>query len=187
MSQSYLITILWILIFTIIFSLIFQNNLSIIEIVLNLITVTFCSCIIITNFSSFSFYSFIVFLIIIGGLIILFIIFLSLISNQYVNFNSKKILKAIIYTLILFSFLKFISSINLINNLYTNRLNWLIYYSSSFINLQYAFNIININQIYNYPTNIIFILLIFFLLLILILITKICLKNNKPLRSTKKS
>lgn len=190
MSQSCLITILWILIFTIIFSLIFQVNLSIIEIIINLITLTFCTCIIITNFSSFSFYSFIVFLIIIGGLIILFIIFLRLISNQYINYNPKKIIKAILLSIILLSLLKFISSINFFNNLYLyiNNLNWLIFYpSSSFINLHHLYNIININQIYTYPINLIFILLIFYLLLILILITKICLKNNKPLRSIKKS
>lgn len=187
MSQSCFIIILWTIIFSIIISLIFQTNISIIEIIIKLITVTFCTCLIITNFSSFSFYSFIVFLIIIGGLIILFIIFLRLISNQHISINFKKIFKTLLFTFIILYYSKYLPLLNFFNNFLYINYNWLIFYPTlSFINLQNTFNIININQIFNYPTSIIFIILIFYLLLILIIITKICLKNNKPLRSIKK-
>lgn len=187
MSQSTSISIfLWIYLFLIIFFIIFKSNLSIIQTIMILIKFTILISLIISNLSTWSIYSFLIFLIIIGGLIILFILFISLITNQLIFSINKKIL--LIYLIFFFFFIsiKFFNSNYIEIHNILNQFNLINFLDLSLKNNNNKCIWININQLYNFPINLFIILIILFLLFILLIITKICLINIKPLRSTKK-
>lgn len=175
--------LLWIIIYINLFILIFKSNLSIIQTILSLIFFTISATLIISNYSTWSIYSFLIFLIIIGGLIILFILFIRLISNQYqYSLSWKNLFIFIIYTILFFALklIDFRFNFNFLDQYYLEN-----YFDLSFKNKKfYAW--INVNKLLNYSSNLFIIILIIFLLIILFSITKICLSNIKPLRSSKK-
>nr|YP_009689679.1 NADH dehydrogenase subunit 6 [Sabethes undosus]QEE94408.1 NADH dehydrogenase subunit 6 [Sabethes undosus] len=121
-------------------------------------------------------FSYILFLIFIGGMLILFIYITSLSSNEMFSFSIKLSILFWCYFilfLILFMFLdKFFFDTFIFNNEMFSLMN------SSFINE----NIISLNKMYNFPTNMISIILINYLFLTLLMTVKITKKNYGPLR-----
>nr|YP_009388869.2 NADH dehydrogenase subunit 6 [Vespa velutina]AQT19237.1 NADH dehydrogenase subunit 6 [Vespa velutina nigrithorax]BAX73960.2 NADH dehydrogenase subunit 6 [Vespa velutina]BBC27618.1 NADH dehydrogenase subunit 6 [Vespa velutina]BBC27631.1 NADH dehydrogenase subunit 6 [Vespa velutina]BBC44292.1 NADH dehydrogenase subunit 6 [Vespa velutina] len=156
--------------------LILHPNLSIIQSMMFLLTFTISTCISISLHFTLSLYSFLIFLMIIGGLMILFMMFLSLISNQYNHSKWKKLLLPL--TIILIIFIILLNKFSLIN------LNPIPNLSIKDPSINFYF--MNLNQMMEFPFNIFIILLMFLLLFFLILITKICIINSKPLRMIKK-
>nr|WJW73564.1 NADH dehydrogenase subunit 6 [Chamaesphegina sp.] len=123
-------------------------------------------------------FSYILFLIFIGGMLVLFIYVTSLASNEMFSLSMKMILTMIIYLflsmIIIFFMDKMIFMFNSMNNemISINNLN-------SYI----SENSLNLNKLYNYPNNMINILLINYLLLTLIATVKITKLFYGPLRT----
>jgi len=121
-------------------------------------------------------FSIITFLIIIRGLLVLFLYFSSLISNEKIPWNLRKIsiLNRLIYIrLLTYIFLnKNIFIHNFINSYKENI---------SLININ-EYPLSNINNLYIYPYSNYLILTVLFLLICLFIIIKISSKNLKPLR-----
>nr|QTZ18965.1 NADH dehydrogenase subunit 6 [Azana sp. WQY005] len=128
------------------------------------------------NYKTFWF-SYILFLIFIGGMMIMFIYMISLSSNEM--FKLKKL--PILYIIIMMSLLILI--------LFSMDLFYLNFMKSmemnNFINVISMMNnnSLSLNKIYNYPTNLITLLLILYLLLTLVIIVKITNFLMGPLRS----
>lgn len=133
-------------------------------------------------FSFIFWFSYSLFLIFIGGILILFIYITSLASNETFKFSLNiKILSFIILTLLLFIiiiFLFFDFKNFLFNNSVVNNDNF------SLFNWQISINKNNylLNKIYNFPINIITILLVNYLFLTLIATVKITNIFKGPLR-----
>nr|YP_009170153.1 NADH dehydrogenase subunit 6 [Haemagogus janthinomys]ALE28944.1 NADH dehydrogenase subunit 6 [Haemagogus janthinomys] len=121
-------------------------------------------------------FSYVLFLIFMGGMLVLFIYVTSLSSNEMFSMSFKLSFLSIIFmmisTFILFFFDKSIIE-NFINN---NEMNLF------FNNTLMLENITELNKMYNFPTNLITLLLINYLFLTLLVVVKITKKNYGPLR-----
>nr|AKG64617.1 NADH dehydrogenase subunit 6 [Vespa mandarinia] len=174
MTNSFCFLMLLILLYFIL-----HPQLSIIQSMTLLMLFTVYACLSLSAFFTFSLYSFLIFLMIIGGLMILFMMFLSLISNQYMPSKWKSLFlpMSIILPLLIMTIISQEPSLMNLNMNYINMSINYLFNNSSFLNL---------NMLLNLPFNFYVIALMFFLLFSLILITKICLINSKPLRTIKK-
>lgn len=133
---------------------------------------------IITGIISKSFwFSYILFLIFLGGILVLFIYVTSLASNEIFSYSIKItiISTILIYSLIILIY--FIDKTSIIIYI-INREIMPLNNTTSYIQE----NSLNLNKLYNYPTNIITILLINYLLICLIVIVKITNVFYGPLR-----
>nr|YP_010895077.1 NADH dehydrogenase subunit 6 [Cyphipelta rufocyanea]WJW73603.1 NADH dehydrogenase subunit 6 [Cyphipelta rufocyanea] len=123
-------------------------------------------------------FSYILFLIFVGGMLVLFIYVTSLASNEMFSLSMKMILTTMIslFLLIMISMFmdKMIFTPNNLNNEMMSIIN---------INSFMEENSLNLNKLYNYPNNMITILLINYLLITLIATIKITKLFNGPLRS----
>nr|APT41456.1 NADH dehydrogenase subunit 6 [Micropygomyia cayennensis] len=123
-------------------------------------------------------FSYILFLTFMGGMLILFIYITSLASNEMFSFSSK--------ILILFSLLMFMI---LISMLITDKSFIMHYFNNTemteFFNTKILFkeNFLNLNKFYNFPINLIMLMMVIYLLLTLIVIVKITQTNFGPLRT----
>lgn len=159
--------ILWFLIFLIIF-IIINKILHPIIIIILIIIFNIFRCLNISIWKLNFIYSIIIFLIIISGLLIIFIYFSRLISNEQIkiNFNLKSLCLLILNTLI---------PLNIIltyNQFIFNQFNFIIFESNP-INFIFINKFINITSLYFYPLNNLTILTILFLLITFITIIKI--------------
>nr|YP_010127621.1 NADH dehydrogenase subunit 6 [Syrphus torvus]QPP19877.1 NADH dehydrogenase subunit 6 [Syrphus torvus]UXF58200.1 NADH dehydrogenase subunit 6 [Syrphus torvus] len=123
-------------------------------------------------------FSYILFLIFIGGMLVLFIYVTSLASNEMFNFSMKMFILLFINLFILTILIIFMDKMILMFNSLNNEMT-----SISFINNYIMENTLNLNKLYNYPTNMINILLINYLLITLIATVKITKLFYGPLRS----
>nr|AXZ71065.1 NADH dehydrogenase subunit 6 [Lonchoptera multiseta] len=121
-------------------------------------------------------FSYILFLVFLGGLLVLFIYVTSLASNEMFSMSLKMFIFSMMIILITMIIMKIISLMNneMINNLEMQEM--------TMKNIFNKENIINISKLYNYPTNLITILLIIYLLITLIAIVKITNIFYGPLR-----
>lgn len=143
-----------------------------------LLTQTFTICLITGSLAKTFWFSYILFLVFLGGILVLFIYVTSLASNEIFSLSIKAtFLRIIILRIFLlvrliidkrittyFSINLEIESINTIKNFMPE-------------------NSINLNKLYNFPTNIITLLLINYLFLTLIIIVKITNNFSGPLRN----
>lgn len=121
-------------------------------------------------------YSIIIFMIIIRGLLIIFLYFSRLISNEQITWNPNKLLILIfLINFFLLSFNIIYTKNFLFNYIYTSKENLPLNY----INEKIFTNILNL---YIYPFNNITIICIIFLLIRLFTIIKISSLKSKPLR-----
>nr|YP_010710921.1 NADH dehydrogenase subunit 6 [Ochlerotatus serratus]WDA91148.1 NADH dehydrogenase subunit 6 [Ochlerotatus serratus] len=121
-------------------------------------------------------FSYVLFLIFMGGMLVLFIYVTSLSSNEMFSMSFKLSFLAILMmmTFMVISFFLDKSIIeNFINN---NEMN------SFFSNSMLPENMVELNKMYNFPTNLITLLLINYLFLTLLVTVKITKKNYGPLR-----
>lgn len=160
-------------------SILFNNNLiHPINIILILIIFRTIICLNLSIWQSNYIYSIILFLIIIRGLLIIFLYFTRLISNEQTNFKFKNLL-------IISSILNLFLIINLIfiKNFYHPNLIFIYNYNETHplksINKIKFQNILNL---YEYPYNNFTILSIFYLLIALFTIIKICSIKSSSLR-----
>lgn len=173
--QIFIILIIFLLIFFLFF---LSINIIFLHPIIIIIFLLLYSCLICLNISIWKsnyIYSIILFLIIISGLLIIFLYFSSLISNEQIKFKFNNFL---FYSFIL-NFLILITFI-LNSNYYL-----LIKYPYKEINLINNLNIKifqNILNLYEYPLNNLTIITIFYLLLSLFIIIKICSIKSLSLR-----
>nr|YP_010895116.1 NADH dehydrogenase subunit 6 [Fazia fascifrons]WJW73642.1 NADH dehydrogenase subunit 6 [Fazia fascifrons] len=123
-------------------------------------------------------FSYILFLIFIGGMLVLFIYVTSLASNEMFTFSTKMFILMITTLFILTILMIFFDKMILIFNSLNNEMN-----SISYLNSYIMENTLNLNKLYNYPTNMITILLMNYLLITLIATVKITKLFYGPIRS----
>nr|UEK75594.1 NADH dehydrogenase subunit 6 [Epistrophe zibaiensis] len=123
-------------------------------------------------------FSYILFLIFIGGMLVLFIYVTSLASNEMFTLSMKMIVMLMINFMILMVMIIFMDKMILMFNSLNNEMM-----SISSLNNYIMENTLNLNKLYNYPTNMITILLINYLLITLIATVKITKLFYGPLRS----
>lgn len=121
-------------------------------------------CITIGLISQTFWFSYILFLIFIGGILILLIYLISLISNDKLNLKRIKTLNLVFFLFIVLLLIFFKSPF------FTNSLDL---HNFSFLKHIFQENSLNLNKLYSFPTNIINILLINFLFFILVITLKI--------------
>nr|QNE85665.1 NADH dehydrogenase subunit 6 [Muscina levida] len=121
-------------------------------------------------------FSYILFLVFIGGMLVLFIYVTSLASNEMFTFSIK---------LMIFSFILFAFSMMFL--MFIDKFDYLNYFNieiEKIINYHYynTENSLSINKLYNYPNNLLTIMLMNYLLITLIAIVKITNLHKGPLR-----
>nr|WKU83983.1 NADH dehydrogenase subunit 6 [Mallota florea] len=163
---------------TLIFSFIFLQMSHPLSMGLMLLIQTIMVCCITGLMTKSFWFSYILFLIFIGGMLVLFIYMTSLASNEMFSLSMKMIFLSIISLIIMMSMIffmdKMLSSFNSINN----EMN-----SISNLNSYISENSLNLIKLYNYPSNMITILLINYLLITMIASVKITKLFYGPLRS----
>nr|YP_010950973.1 NADH dehydrogenase subunit 6 [Thienemanniella curva]WML69314.1 NADH dehydrogenase subunit 6 [Thienemanniella curva] len=122
-------------------------------------------------------FSYILFLIFLGGMLILFIYVISLASNEKFNFSLNTTFQNILMLSMLMILFFFIDKY-LMNNLVLNYETF-INYNSMMMNMENSYIL---NKMFNFPTNMITILLMIYLFLCLIAICKIIYIFEGPLR-----
>lgn len=136
-----------------------------------------------TGIYSYSFwFSYSLFLIFIGGILILFIYITSLASNETFKFNINKKLIIFWYLLFFLIFLIFYSNDFKFLSIEIKKIND-DKNSLFIIKIIAEKNIITLNKIYNFPINMITIILVFYLFLTLITSVKITNIFKGPLRT----
>lgn len=172
---KFLTNFLIILIILIIFILSTNNNLHPITLIIFLLFYTSSTCLIISLWKDNFIFSIIIFLIIIRGLLIIFLYFSSLISNEQFKFSLNFFsLTRIIFNVIILSFLSPLFLSTLTSSFYPLE-------SKSLVTINQPL-FYNITKIYLYPYNNITIICILFLLISLFLIIKVCSIKSSSLR-----
>lgn len=127
----------------------------------------------------FSFwFSYILFLVFLGGVLVLFIYITSLASNEIFSLSIKIILNFIILIFINILLIFFIDKTLFINFIINREITIF-----NDINIFIKENIINLNKLYNYPSNLITLLLINYLFFTLVIVVKITNFFSGPLRT----
>nr|YP_010022534.1 NADH dehydrogenase subunit 6 [Fannia scalaris]QOP39382.1 NADH dehydrogenase subunit 6 [Fannia scalaris] len=122
-------------------------------------------------------FSYILFLVFLGGMLVLFIYVTSLASNEMFSFSIKLLLMSITIFLL-----------NNFNLFFINK-NFLMNYSNMEIQSNFNMNsylmenYLSLNKLYNYPTNLLTILLMNYLLITLIAVIKITKLFKGPIRT----
>nr|YP_010710908.1 NADH dehydrogenase subunit 6 [Ochlerotatus scapularis]WDA91135.1 NADH dehydrogenase subunit 6 [Ochlerotatus scapularis] len=121
-------------------------------------------------------FSYVLFLIFMGGMLVLFIYVTSLSSNEMFSMSFKLSFLAMTMMMI-FMIISFFIDKSIIENFINNN-EMTLFLSNSLL----PENIIELNKMYNFPTNLITLLLINYLFLTLLVTVKITKKNYGPLR-----
>nr|UFQ23942.1 NADH dehydrogenase subunit 6 [Anopheles albitarsis] len=144
---------------------------------LMLLIQTFLTCLVTSIYVKTFWFSYVLFLIFLGGMLILFIYVTSLSSNEMFSMSfSLTMISLIIFSI--FSILFFFIDKSLIEQFITNMEMEKLSNMNNLINE----NILSLNKMYNFPTNLITLLLINYLFLTLLVTVKITKKFYGPLR-----
>nr|YP_009487898.1 NADH dehydrogenase subunit 6 [Anopheles rondoni]AWB99106.1 NADH dehydrogenase subunit 6 [Anopheles rondoni]AWB99821.1 NADH dehydrogenase subunit 6 [Anopheles rondoni] len=144
---------------------------------LMLLIQTFLTCLITSIYVKTFWFSYVLFLIFLGGMLILFIYVTSLSSNEMFSMSfSLTMISLVIFSI--FTILFFIIDKSLIEQFITNMEMEKLSNMNNLINE----NILSLNKMYNFPTNLITLLLINYLFLTLLVTVKITKKFYGPLR-----
>nr|YP_009487690.1 NADH dehydrogenase subunit 6 [Anopheles lanei]AWB98443.1 NADH dehydrogenase subunit 6 [Anopheles lanei] len=144
---------------------------------LMLLIQTFLTCLITSIYVKTFWFSYVLFLIFLGGMLILFIYVTSLSSNEMFSMSfSLSMISLIIF--FIFTMLFFIIDKSLIEQFISNMEMEKLSNINNLINE----NILSLNKMYNFPTNLITLLLINYLFLTLLVTVKITKKFYGPLR-----
>nr|APT41521.1 NADH dehydrogenase subunit 6 [Lutzomyia trinidadensis] len=122
-------------------------------------------------------FSYILFLTFMGGMLILFIYVTSLASNEMFSFSSK-----ILLSLSMFLISILISMLIIDKSILSNYFNNIEMQEFTNMKMLIKENFLNLNKFYNFPTNLIMLMMVIYLLLTLIVIVKITNFNYGPLR-----
>nr|YP_010507406.1 NADH dehydrogenase subunit 6 [Helophilus virgatus]QHN59980.1 NADH dehydrogenase subunit 6 [Helophilus virgatus]UXG19000.1 NADH dehydrogenase subunit 6 [Helophilus virgatus] len=163
---------------TLIFSFIFIQMSHPLSMGLMLLIQTIMICCITGLMTKSFWFSYILFLIFVGGMLVLFIYMTSLASNEMFSLSMKMTIISIISLLILMMIIFFMDKMLLTFNSMNNEMN-----SISNLNSYISENSLNLIKLYNYPSNMITILLINYLLITMIASIKITKLFYGPIRS----
>nr|YP_010564790.1 NADH dehydrogenase subunit 6 [Volucella inanoides]UZA61193.1 NADH dehydrogenase subunit 6 [Volucella inanoides] len=163
---------------TLIFSFIFLQMNHPLSMGLMLLIQTILICLMTGLMTKSFWFSYILFLIFVGGMLILFIYITSLASNEMFSLSMKMTLITLMLLMIMTIYLLMTDKMTLMYNSINNEMN-----SITEINSFIKENTLNLNKLYNYPTNMITIMLINYLLITLIATVKITKLFYGPLRS----
>nr|YP_010968364.1 NADH dehydrogenase subunit 6 [Isomyia nebulosa]WNO18612.1 NADH dehydrogenase subunit 6 [Isomyia nebulosa] len=170
MIQWILLTLLFI------FNFIFMNMKHPLAMGLTLLIQTTLVCLMTSLMTKSSWFSYILFLVFLGGMLVLFIYVTSLASNEMFSFSIKLLMISSLMFLSMMMIFIFIDK-NLLMQ-YKNLELKSIYNLNTYI----MENSLSLNKLYNYPTNILTILLMNYLLITLIAVVKITKLFKGPLR-----
>nr|YP_010419993.1 NADH dehydrogenase subunit 6 [Anopheles darlingi]ACX49708.1 NADH dehydrogenase subunit 6 [Anopheles darlingi]ACX49721.1 NADH dehydrogenase subunit 6 [Anopheles darlingi]AWB98027.1 NADH dehydrogenase subunit 6 [Anopheles darlingi]AWB98118.1 NADH dehydrogenase subunit 6 [Anopheles darlingi]AWB98274.1 NADH dehydrogenase subunit 6 [Anopheles darlingi] len=144
---------------------------------LMLLIQTFLTCLITSIYVKTFWFSYVLFLIFLGGMLILFIYVTSLSSNEMFSMSfSLSMISLMIFSF--FTIIFFIMDKSLIEQFIMNMEMEQLSNMNNLINE----NILSLNKMYNFPTNLITLLLINYLFLTLLVTVKITKKFYGPLR-----
>nr|YP_010633958.1 NADH dehydrogenase subunit 6 [Anopheles squamosus]WBP69690.1 NADH dehydrogenase subunit 6 [Anopheles squamosus] len=144
---------------------------------LMLLIQTFLTCLLTGIYVKSFWFSYVLFLIFLGGMLILFIYVTSLSSNEMFSMSfSLTMFSMIIFTMLMLMFL--ITDKTLIEQFISNMEMEKLSMTNNLINE----NVLSLNKMYNFPTNLITLLLINYLFLTLLVTVKITKKFYGPLR-----
>nr|YP_010506508.1 NADH dehydrogenase subunit 6 [Volucella nigricans]QGW56744.1 NADH dehydrogenase subunit 6 [Volucella nigricans]UXF58226.1 NADH dehydrogenase subunit 6 [Volucella nigricans] len=163
---------------TLIFSFIFLQMNHPLSMGLMLLIQTIMICLMTGLMTKSFWFSYILFLIFVGGMLILFIYVTSLASNEMFSLSMKMTLITIMMLIIMMMYMFIMDKMMLTYNSLNNEM-----ISITEINSFIKENTLNLNKLYNYPTNMITIMLIMYLLITLIATVKITKLFYGPLRS----
>nr|YP_010895051.1 NADH dehydrogenase subunit 6 [Chasmomma nigrum]WJW73577.1 NADH dehydrogenase subunit 6 [Chasmomma nigrum] len=163
---------------TLIFSFIFLQMNHPLSMGLMLLIQTIMVCCITGLMTKSFWFSYILFLIFIGGMLVLFIYMTSLASNEMFSMSMKMLVISSISLFMLTIAILLIDKMLLNYNLTNNEMN-----SISNLNSYITENSLNLLKLYNYPSNLITILLVNYLLITMIASIKITKLFYGPIRS----
>nr|QVL28823.1 NADH dehydrogenase subunit 6 [Mallota bellus] len=163
---------------TLIFSFIFLQMNHPLSMGLMLLMQTIMVCCITGLMTKTFWFSYILFLIFIGGMLVLFIYMTSLASNEMFAMSMKMMVISIISMILLMITIFFMDKTMLTFNSINNEMN-----SITNLNSYISENSLNLIKLYNYPSNMITILLINYLLITMIASIKITKLFYGPIRS----
>nr|WPN85835.1 NADH dehydrogenase subunit 6 [Melinda sp.] len=167
----------WILLsFLIIFNLIFMNMKHPLAMGLILLIQTTLVTLISGTMTKSFWFSYILFLVFLGGMLVLFIYVISLASNEMFTFSMKLTFISMLIFMMMMMLLIFMDKNNLLQ--YQNLEIKSMYEMNSFL----VENSLSLNKLYNYPNNLLTIILMNYLLITLIAIVKITNLFKGPLR-----
>nr|YP_009487859.1 NADH dehydrogenase subunit 6 [Culex mollis]AWB98950.1 NADH dehydrogenase subunit 6 [Culex mollis] len=144
---------------------------------LMLLIQTFLTCLMTGIYSKTFWFSYVLFLIFMGGMLVLFIYVTSLSSNEMFSMSFKLTFISIMM-IFLFLIISYFFDNSLMENFIKNNESIQLFNKN---NLYYE-NFLSLNKMYNFPTNLITLLLINYLFLTLLVTVKITKKNYGPLR-----
>nr|YP_009560393.1 NADH dehydrogenase subunit 6 [Peckia resona]QAB06034.1 NADH dehydrogenase subunit 6 [Peckia resona]QAB06047.1 NADH dehydrogenase subunit 6 [Peckia resona] len=170
MMQWILLTLLFI------FNFIFLNMKHPLAMGLTLLIQTTLICLTSGLMTKTFWFSYILFLVFLGGMLVLFIYVTSLASNEMFSFSIKLMITTISIFLLSITILFFIDKNLLLQ--YSNMETKSIIDMNSYI----MENSLSLNKLYNYPTNLLTIMLMNYLLITLIAVVKITKLFKGPLR-----
>nr|YP_010371618.1 NADH dehydrogenase subunit 6 [Sphegina sp.]UOW81246.1 NADH dehydrogenase subunit 6 [Sphegina sp.] len=163
---------------TLLFSMIFLQMSHPLSMGMLLLMQTLMICCITGLMTKSFWFSYILFLIFVGGMLVLFIYVTSLASNEMFSFSMKMTLSMILIFIISIFLIIFMDKMIFMFNSMNNEMISIIK-----INSYMNENSLNLNKLYNYPTNMINIFMINYLLLTLIATVKITKLFYGPIRS----
>nr|AFV08360.1 NADH dehydrogenase subunit 6 [Chrysomya rufifacies] len=167
----------WILLsMLLIFNFIFMNMKHPLAMGLTLLIQTTLVCLTSGLMTKSFWFSYILFLVFLGGMLVLFIYVTSLASNEMFTFSIKLLVISITIFLLMIITLFFMDKNLLLQ--YQNLEISSIYNMNSYI----MENSLSLNKLYNYPTNLLTIMLMNYLLITLIAVVKITNLFKGPLR-----
>nr|YP_009488041.1 NADH dehydrogenase subunit 6 [Culex chidesteri]AWB99730.1 NADH dehydrogenase subunit 6 [Culex chidesteri] len=144
---------------------------------LMLLIQTFLTCLMTGIYSKTFWFSYVLFLIFMGGMLVLFIYVTSLSSNEMFSMSFKLTFISVMM-IFLFLIISYFFDNSLMENFIKNNEMIQLFNKN---NLFYE-NFLSLNKMYNFPTNLITLLLINYLFLTLLVTVKITKKNYGPLR-----
>nr|YP_010350433.1 NADH dehydrogenase subunit 6 [Chagasia sp. 1 SJ-2020]UOK09914.1 NADH dehydrogenase subunit 6 [Chagasia sp. 1 SJ-2020] len=144
---------------------------------LMLLIQTFLTCLLTGIYVKTFWFSYMLFLIFLGGMLILFIYVTSLSSNEMFSMSFKLLVMSLM-TFSLFFLMSFFLDKSIIEFFFNNNETELFNNMNSLI----MENMLSLNKMYNFPTNLITLLLINYLFLTLLVTVKITKKFFGPLR-----
>nr|YP_010894882.1 NADH dehydrogenase subunit 6 [Amiota yifengi]WJW73395.1 NADH dehydrogenase subunit 6 [Amiota yifengi] len=158
-------------------SIIFINMIHPLSMGLTLLIQTTLICLLTGLMAKNFWYSYILFLIFMGGVLVLFIYVTSLASNEMFNLSIKLMLSLMITLFFLIILSIIIDKPSLLFFMNNNEMESISNNYSYFTE-----NSLSLNKLYNYPINLITILLMNYLLITLIMVIKITKLSKGPLR-----
>nr|AMN09039.1 NADH dehydrogenase subunit 6 [Pedicia sp. ZK-2016] len=138
---------------------------------------TFLICLMTGSFAKTFWFSYVLFLVFLGGMLVLFIYVTSLASNEMFMFSMKLFMTMMTIIIMMWIIIMMMDSSIITSMMMNNEMM-----SNMNMELYITENSINLNKLYNFPTNMITLLLINYLFLTLIIIVKITNNFQGPLR-----